>query len=84
MITVIIDLEDEESPVVIHGLNAIYLKSINKWIRLDSRGNKPDVNAQFSLFLWQNKLRHPLCINTKEDISMWMSLIEVVKDIPKQ
>ncbi|HWQ70724.1 MAG TPA: transglutaminase-like domain-containing protein [Desulfitobacteriaceae bacterium] len=42
-------LENEESPLVIHGLNAIYLKSINKWIRLDSRGNKSGVNAQFLL-----------------------------------
>ncbi|MFC7684967.1 transglutaminase family protein [Ureibacillus sp. GCM10028918] len=33
----------------LHALNAVYLKSINKWIRLDARGNKPGVNAQFSL-----------------------------------
>ncbi|MEY9973078.1 transglutaminase-like putative cysteine protease [Lysinibacillus sp. RC46] len=33
----------------IHALNAVYLKSHNKWIRLDARGNKTGVNAQFSL-----------------------------------
>lgn len=33
----------------IHALNVVYLKSVDKWIRLDARGNKPGVNAQFSL-----------------------------------
>lgn len=32
----------------LHSLNAVYIKSLNKWIRLDSRGNKKGVNAQFS------------------------------------
>ena len=32
----------------LHALNAVYIKSLNKWIRLDARGNKKDVNAQFS------------------------------------
>jgi hypothetical protein len=34
---------------VLHGLNAAYLKDFNKWIRLDARGNKPGVNAQFCI-----------------------------------
>lgn len=33
----------------LHGLNAIYLKSFNKWIRLDARGNKVGVRAEFSV-----------------------------------
>lgn len=33
----------------IHALNAVYIKEINKWIRLDARGNKTGVNAEFSL-----------------------------------
>lgn len=32
----------------IHALNAVYLKSIAGWIRLDARGNKAGVDAQFS------------------------------------
>ena len=32
----------------LHALNAVYIKSLNKWIRLDARGNKKGVNAQFS------------------------------------
>jgi len=33
----------------LHGLNAVFIKSIYKWIRLDARGNEGPVNAQFSL-----------------------------------
>lgn len=33
----------------IHALNAVFLQSLNKWIRLDSRGNKTGIDAQFSL-----------------------------------
>lgn len=40
---------DENPSIVLHALNAIYLKEMDKWIRLDSRGNKEGVNAQFSL-----------------------------------
>ncbi len=33
----------------LHGLNAIHLDSLNRWIRVDPRGNKPGVDAQFNL-----------------------------------
>ncbi len=33
----------------IHALNAVYIRELNKWIRLDARGNKAGVNAEFSL-----------------------------------
>ena len=43
-------LDDETAPVFIyHGLNGVYLREYGKWIRLDARGNKPGVNAQFSI-----------------------------------
>lgn len=43
-------LDDEMAPVLIyHGLNGVYLKDYKKWIRLDARGNKTGVNAQFSI-----------------------------------
>ena len=32
----------------LHGLNAVYLPSEARWIRLDARGNKPYVQAEFS------------------------------------
>ena len=43
-------LDDETAPVLIyHGLNGVYIKKYKKWIRLDARGNKAGVNAQFSI-----------------------------------
>jgi transglutaminase-like putative cysteine protease len=33
----------------LHGLNAVYLASLARWIRLDARGNKPGVQAEFSI-----------------------------------
>ncbi|MEG0377690.1 MAG: transglutaminase family protein [Eubacterium sp.] len=33
----------------IHALNAVYLKDRDLWIRLDARGNKAGVDAQFSI-----------------------------------
>lgn len=37
-----------EKGYCLHALNAVYIKSLNKWIRLDARGNKEGINAQFS------------------------------------
>jgi transglutaminase-like putative cysteine protease len=34
---------------VLHGFNAIYLASLDKWIRVDARGNTKEINAQFSI-----------------------------------
>jgi len=43
-------LDDEATPyLILHGLNAVYVKEYRKWIRLDTRGNKAGVDAQFSL-----------------------------------
>jgi transglutaminase-like putative cysteine protease len=33
----------------LHTLNGIFLRSFNRWIRLDARGNKPGVQAEFSI-----------------------------------
>lgn len=43
-------LDDETAPyLILHGLNGVYIEELDKWIRLDPRGNKEGVNAQFSL-----------------------------------
>lgn len=34
---------------VLHGLNGIYLPSLDRWIRVDPRGNTNGISAQFSL-----------------------------------
>ena len=38
-----------ETGFCIHALNAVYIKSLERWIRLDARGNKAGVEAQFDL-----------------------------------
>lgn len=35
--------------IILHGLNGVYLKSIDRWIRVDARGNNEGVNAEFSI-----------------------------------
>lgn len=35
--------------LVVHGLNGIYLESLGRWVRVDARGNKASVEAQFCL-----------------------------------
>jgi transglutaminase-like putative cysteine protease len=42
-------LSDAASPLILHGLNGVYIAEMRRWIRLDARGNKPGVNASFSL-----------------------------------
>lgn len=42
----------------IHALNAVRLDPPGRWIRLDARGNKPGVQAEFSLR--QEKLAFPI------------------------
>lgn len=43
-----ITLEDDDSlGYCVHAYNAVFLN--HKWIKLDARGNKPGVNARFSL-----------------------------------
>jgi len=34
---------------VLHGFNAIYLASLDRWIRVDARGNTNGINARFDL-----------------------------------
>jgi transglutaminase-like putative cysteine protease len=41
--------ETAESGFCIHALNTVYIRQLDMWIRLDARGNKPGVDARFSL-----------------------------------
>jgi transglutaminase-like putative cysteine protease len=40
-------LDDDSAGYAIHALNAVFLDG--RWVRLDARGNKPGVDAAFSL-----------------------------------
>lgn len=41
-----LSLHDDGAPYSLHGLNAVHLPDYG-WYRMDARGNKPGVNAQF-------------------------------------
>lgn len=40
--------ETPDTGYALHALNAVFLSSLKRWVRLDSRGNKDGVDAQFS------------------------------------
>lgn len=39
----------DDDDTVLHGLNAIYLATLGKWIHVDARGNSNGINAQFNI-----------------------------------
>ena len=53
-----------ETGFCIHALNAVYIKSLDRWIRLDARGNKTGVDAQFNLE--KERLAFLICKNLGE------------------
>ena len=52
-----LSLNEDGAPYCLHGLNAVFLPEIG-WYRIDARGNKENVNAQF--IPPQEKLAFPL------------------------
>lgn len=42
-----LSIADDRPPYCLHGLNAVYLAEYG-WYRIDARGNKPGVDAQFT------------------------------------
>ncbi|MBR5401431.1 MAG: alpha/beta fold hydrolase [Treponema sp.] len=50
--------DDDSDGYIIHALNTVYIPELQKWIRLDARGNKATVHAKFSLE--EEKLAFPI------------------------
>lgn len=42
------ELHASDDKIALHGLNGIYLPSLERWVRADCRGNTNGINAQFS------------------------------------
>jgi transglutaminase-like putative cysteine protease len=42
-------LDDDLSRTCLHGFNAVWLRDLGRWHRLDARGNKPGISAEFDL-----------------------------------
>ena len=50
--------DTSDTGYIIHGLNAVFLSDEKRWIRLDARGNKQNVDAQFSIH--EEKIAFPV------------------------
>jgi transglutaminase-like putative cysteine protease len=82
---------------VLHGFNAIYLATLNRWIRVDARGNTNGINAQFSLrkeqlafamdpsadeFIYETIFAAPACCVVSR-LKMYSSRRELWLDLPQ-
>ncbi|MCG8425971.1 MAG: transglutaminase family protein [Chromatiales bacterium] len=71
-------IEDDEPPFCLHGLNAVFLEEYG-WYRIDARGNKPGVNAQFTPPVEQ--LAYPIITAGEADLlEIWDEPLPVVVD----
>lgn len=69
-------VDTEGPPFCLHGLNAVYLKRYG-WYRIDARGNKPGVNADFCPP--QEKLAFPILQREERDLpEIWPEPLTVV------
>lgn len=50
--------DNADDGYIIHALNTVFISELNKWIRLDARGNKENVYADFCLD--EEKLAFPI------------------------
>ncbi|MCG7893471.1 MAG: transglutaminase family protein [Candidatus Thiodiazotropha taylori] len=71
-------IEDDKPPFCLHGLNAVYLPEFG-WYRIDARGNKQGVEAQFTPP--REQLAFPVVVQGEADFSeVWPEpLMEVVR-----
>jgi len=90
------DPPDDMEPVL-HGLNAVYLATLRRWIRLDARGNTNGIDAQFSIskerlafamdpeadeFIYEAIFASP-APSVIESLRMHTSLEELWQDLPQ-
>ena len=69
-------LEGDQPPFCLHGLNAVYLEPYG-WYRIDARGNKPGVQADFCPPL--EKLAFPIVTAGEADLpEIWAEPLPIV------
>jgi transglutaminase-like putative cysteine protease len=65
-------------PFCLHGLNAVYLEQYG-WYRIDARGNKPGVAAEFCPPL--EKLAYPIVTTGEADLAeIWAEPLSVITE----
>jgi len=50
--------DTDPSRTCLHGFNAVWFRDLERWHRLDARGNKPGINAKFDLS--RERLAYPV------------------------
>lgn len=72
-------LDDDRPPYTLHGLNAVYLDTL-QWFRIDARGNKPGVQAEFTPPL--EKLAFTVRVKGEADLpEVWPEPLPVIVDV---
>jgi transglutaminase-like putative cysteine protease len=72
-------ISNNTPPFSLHGLNAIYLEAYG-WHRIDARGNKPGVEAEFTPPI--EKLAFPIISKGEADLpEIWPSPLPVVVEV---
>lgn len=72
-------ISDDQPPFCLHGLNAVYLKN-HGWYRIDARGNKEGVNAQFCPP--KEQLAFPIISESEADLpEIWSEPLNVVVEV---
>jgi len=72
-------IEDEKPPFCLHGLNAVFLEKYG-WYRIDPRGNKTGVNAEFCPP--QEQLAFQIVSKGEGDIQgIWPEPLNIVVDV---
>ncbi len=69
-------ISDDQPPYCLHGLNAVYLKEYG-WYRVDARGNKEGVNANFTPP--QEQLAFPIISEGEADLpEIWIEPLPLI------
>ena len=72
----------DKPPFCLHGLNAVYLKD-HGWYRIDARGNKEGVSAEFTPPIEQ--LAFPIVSEGESDLpEIWTEPLPVIVDVLTQ
>ncbi|MED4122866.1 transglutaminase-like domain-containing protein [Halalkalibacterium halodurans] len=69
-----------EKGYALHGLNAVYSQTLQRWIRLDPRGNKPGVDAQFSITTEQLAFKPDEKVGEKDGRTIYVNPLPVIVD----
>lgn len=77
-----LSINDDGAPYSLHGLNAVFLKN-HGWYRIDARGNKEGVNAQFTPP--HEQLAFPLHFELEADLTeIWAEPLAIVVSVLEQ